>query len=91
MEKNKKFYSSGNLPIFALIAVMAIIAGAWAIFQNPSGEQFTIPQIAAENLKSPTIVNLGEAIDVSGKLVEGFAFIDYGKRKGFAKPGTECG
>lgn len=39
---------------------------------------------------APGVFDLGRSVR-NGKIVQGLAFVDYGKTKGFAKPGTECG
>lgn len=79
------------LGIIAILGVASAVLFKTAKLQTPSGitKTFLLPETAQPGA---SIISLGEAVDpVSGKLVEGFAFIDYGKRKGFAKPGTECG
>lgn len=54
---------------------------------DPSGSQATvvIPQQAIE--VAPGVFSLGTALDHDGRLVEGYAFVDY--KKGFGKP-TGC-
>lgn len=56
---------------------------------EPSGGHATvfIPERAVK--VAPGVFSLGTAIDVDGKIVEGFMFID--NKKGKAKPGTVCG
>ncbi len=53
---------------------------------NRASAPLTLPEHAVE--VAPGIFYLGTAID-NGRVVEGYAFIDY--KKGFGKPVTECG
>ena len=55
---------------------------------KPSGGRATVV-IPKQAIKvAPGVFNLGTALD-NGKMVEGYAFVRY--KKGFGKPGTECG
>ena len=86
--------------ILGLLTVMFIVSVGVALAAKPdfhpveitnpvSGESkntVVIPQTAIEI--TPSIFYLGTAIE-NGKVVEGYAFIDY--KKGFGKPGSECG
>ncbi len=47
----------------------------------------TIPSQAAEI--APGVFSLGVAVDHDGREVQGYAFVDY--KKGFGKPGVDCG
>jgi len=88
-----------SLIVGFLVIALILIGGAVVLAGKPDltpqlttvnspGGQATvvIPQNAVE--VAPGIFSLGTAID-QGQVVEGYAFIDY--KKGFAKPGTECG
>jgi len=89
----KKYLILG-LTIGLLVSVSVALAGRPdfnpANVSNPvTGEvknSVVIPQTAIE--AAPNVFYLGTAID-NGRLVEGYAFVDY--KKGFVKPGTECG
>ena len=86
--KNKNVsYMRGALPAIILIVAVALVAAVFAavgpLGKGKPNKIVRIPGVAAE--KSPAIVPLGVAIDPgTGKLVEGYAFIDY--KKDFAKP-----
>lgn len=47
----------------------------------------TIPSQAVE--VAPGVFSLGVAVDHDGRLVQGYAFVDY--KKGFGRPGATCG
>ena len=79
--------------VLTLVGGTAVLAGkpdltSQLVTVNPSGGRATvvIPKKAAE--VAPGVFSLGTALD-NGKVVEGYAFIDY--KKGYGKPGTLCG
>jgi len=92
-DRMKKYLTLGLF--VALVFSMGFVLAAKPDFQaatvtNPvTGEPkntVTLPPTAIQ--VAPNIFYLGTAID-KGRVVEGYAFVDY--RKGFGKPGTECG
>lgn len=76
------------LGILLICSVGLVLAGKpdFTDRVNPSGKTVSIPAHAVE--VAPGVFYLGTAVD-NGRLVEGYAFIDY--KKGYGKPGTECG
>lgn len=78
----KKYLILGLLLICSVGLVLAGKPESKATVKNP----VTIPSKAIE--VAPGIFYLGTAID-KGRVVEGYAFINY--KKGFGKPGTICG
>lgn len=55
---------------------------------NPSGGKATVAIPAKAVEVAPGVFSLGTAID-NGRIVEGYAIINY--KKGYGKPGTACG
>lgn len=88
--------------IFGLLAVALVVSTGIALAAKPTfraarvtnpvtGEAKNTVVIPARAIEvAPSLYNLGEAVDPeSGKVVKGYAIIDFGER--FAKPGTVCG
>ncbi len=88
----KKYLMLGFIAL--LISIGLVIAAKpdflAATVTNPvTGEPKNTVIIPAKAVEvAPNIFYLGTALD-NGRVVEGYAFIDY--KKGFGKPGTECG
>lgn len=76
--------------VFSVGVVLAAKPDSTPHKANPSGGHPTvvIPAHAVE--VAPGVFSLGRAID-KGRVVEGYAFIDYKKGFGKGKPGTDCG
>jgi len=79
----KKYLISGLLVATLIVSVGAVLAAK----PNPLPRgKVEIPSNAKE--VAPGVFYLGKAME-NGKVVEGYAFVRY--KKGFVKPGTECG
>ncbi len=82
------------ISLFLMFVISAALAFAakpelMAAGVNPSRGHaaVAIPGHAIE--VAPGVFSLGSAVDVDGRVVEGYAIVDYDK--GYAKPGAECG
>ena len=75
------------LTVIGLVASISLVIAKPNFVQvtNPAGKTFSLPENAVEVV--PGVFSLGYAFDSSGKLVEGYAFIDYKNAHG--KP-TGC-
>lgn len=78
-----------NIKLFVVILTLLLLLGVFAYAKpnfapaivNPSGKSVVIPSHAVE--LAPGVFSLGTAVD-KGRVVEGFAFVDYKKEQ--AKP-----
>lgn len=74
------------LGLIALLATSGLVIAAKPADAPKGRGVVSIPEHARE--VAPGVFSLGTAID-NGRVVEGYAFVRY--KKGFVKPGTECG
>ncbi|MFH0836128.1 MAG: matrixin family metalloprotease [Candidatus Micrarchaeota archaeon] len=72
--------------VFLLVAAGLIFAVTVPVNPSKGHAVVSIPDHAVQ--VAPGVFDLGYAMH-EGKLVKGFAFVDY--KKGFGKPGTQCG
>jgi len=82
----KKHIILGTLALLFSVVLVLAAKPDFTEKTNPAGRTVSIPAHAVE--VAPGVYSLGKAID-KGRVVEGYAFIDY--KKGFGKPGTVCG
>lgn len=76
----------GTLLFLALLVVVFSAGAIAAKPQKTNGTSFSLPSSAKQI--SENVYYLGKA-NVDGRQVDGYAIVD--KRKGFGKPGTQCG
>ncbi len=83
-----------HLGIFVLIMIVTVVfvyalpdTSLVATENKKSGVTVIIPKHAVE--VADDVFDLGTTVDVDGRVVQGYMFID--RKKGYAKPGAECG
>lgn len=82
----KKYLILGLLAVILILSVGIALAGKPDSTPGKSKAVVTLPAKAVEI--APGVFSLGKAIE-GGRIVEGYAFVDY--KKGYVKPGTVCG